>query len=157
MKKSLRYLWIAPTSALLDRCAKHLVSMLVPNGYVSLVPGVLSLVPIQNTGAAFSFFSGKTAMLTIISIILIAALSDALIFGSWQCASTLSISGMWMMIGGGLGNLYDRIFHGSVFDFLRLDFVDFAIFNTADMFIVLGAIFTCIGLLFERKQKEMNE
>ena len=50
-------------------------------------------------------------------------------------------------VAGGIGNLYDRIVYGYVVDFIRLDFINFAIFNPADVFICLGAGIAAISML----------
>ena len=57
-----------------------------------------------------------------------------------------------MIVGGGLGNLYDRIAYGYVIDFIDLQFVRFAIFNLADVAICLGAVIAAVSyILAERK------
>ena len=52
---------------------------------------------------------------------------------------TLERAGLWLIAGGGLGNLWDRLAYGFVIDFIRLDFVRFAVFNPADVFVCVGA------------------
>ena len=94
---------------------------------------------------AFSMMSGKNIFLIVLSILLVAVLTVFLI--RKPDANPLMRYGFWMVIAGGIGNLYDRIAYGFVVDFIRLDFVRFAIFNPADVFICLGAAFAAVSVL----------
>ena len=62
-------------------------------------------------------------------------------------------TGFWMIVGGGLGNLLDRLIYGSVTDFLELEFAHFAIFNVADVFVCLGAALAATGILLAERSK----
>ena len=55
--------------------------------------------------------------------------------------------GLWLAVGGGLGNWVDRAVRGFVVDFVALDFMRFAIFNVADICIVCGVILAALGIL----------
>ena len=68
-------------------------------------------------------------------------------------AGSLLRTGLWLIVGGGLGNLYDRLAYGYVIDFIRLDFVNFAIFNPADVFVCAGAVLVAIAVLREDRRK----
>ena len=63
-------------------------------------------------------------------------------------------AGMWMIIGGGLGNLYDRIVYGAVMDFIEPLFVRFAVFNAADIAIVCGAVLAAAAIFIDEKRRE---
>ena len=63
-------------------------------------------------------------------------------------------TGMWMIVGGGLGNLYDRAVYGGVTDFIEPLFVRFAVFNVADIAIVCGAALTALAVIIDEKRKE---
>ena len=58
-------------------------------------------------------------------------------------------AGLWLIAGGGLGNLYDRLATGGVSDFIELAFVRFAVFNVADVCVCLGAALAVIGAILE--------
>jgi len=127
---------------LLDQFIKRWVVLtLALNENMDLIPGVVGLTHYENTGAAFSILSGQRWLLA--GIALIAAL--VLIFillryneGFW---GTLGLSAV---LGGAVGNMIDRIFNGYVVDMFIPQFINFAIFNVADIFITLGGITFCI-------------
>ena len=63
-----------------------------------------------------------------------------------------------MVAGGGLGNMIDRIMNGSVTDFLSFAFIDFPVFNVADMFVTVGIAYTLVAYwLFDSKREREQE
>ena len=134
--------WIALLAVLADRLTKAAVEGFIPNGR-PLVSGILNLRPVVNRGAAFSLFSGYSPALAILTAVLIAGLTAWLI--ARPDAPALLRAGLWLIVGGGMGNLYDRLTAGRVTDFLELAFVRFAVFNVADVCICLGAALAVIG------------
>lgn len=140
----------------LDRLAKRLVMYgLAPHGVKTAISGVVSWVYTENRGAAFSMLSGRNILLIALSIALIAAL--ALYLFRHPNANSVLRHGLWMIVAGGVGNLYDRIAYGYVVDFIRLDFIDFAIFNPADVFICIGAGLAVLAVLTaERKERKKH-
>ena len=113
-------------------------------GGIQLWPGVVRLFYTEITGMAFGFLSGRRWLLVLLSLAAVAAVAISLRpyrLGLWAKLSLMSI------LGGMLGNLADRIFLGYVVDMIDLTFVRFAVFNVADMFISIGAVFLCISLL----------
>ena len=146
LKRGCKGIWLVLPLLAADRIAKQLaMAFLAPNGVKSAIPGVLSWAYAENRGAAFSMMSGKNIFLIVLSILLVAVLTVFLI--RKPDANPLVRYGFWMVIAGGIGNLYDRIAYGFVVDFIRLDFVRFAIFNPADVFICLGAAFAAVSVL----------
>lgn len=110
-----------------------------------LINGVIGLRYAENTGAAFSAFSGATMLLSAFSaVVCIAVLIYFLKHPEMDILSKLSFS---MIFAGGVGNLIDRITLGYVVDFFELQFMDFAIFNVADVCITVGAALLFIALL----------
>ena len=136
--------WIALLAALLDRLTKLAVARFAPRG-CALVPGVVNLRPVENRGMAFSMLSGQTLALTLVTAALIAALAGWLI--ARPESPRLLRAGLWLIVGGGLGNLYDRLTRGGVADFIELAFVRFAVFNVADVCICVGAGLVLLGSL----------
>ena len=127
-----------------------------------LIKGFINLVYTENTGAGFGMFSGNTVALTVITTIVIAAVLVFLVLAQkenmWLRVSLLFV------VGGGIGNLVDRIALGYVRDFIQFAFwQNFAIFNIADSFVTVGVfmlvIVLIVMLLGERKksQKEFEE
>ncbi len=139
-KRGFRGWWIALAAALADRLTKLLAAG-APGG--ALVPGIIDLRPVQNRGMAFSMLSGQTLALTVFTALLIAGLVGWLV--ARPDAPRLARAGLWLIVGGGLGNLYDRLATGSVTDFIELAFVRFAVFNLADVCICVGAALVVLG------------
>ena len=95
-----------------------------------LLPGVVQLTRLHNYGAAWSSLSGRTAVLLVVTTALMAAVACLLV------------------LGGGLGNYIDRIFHGYVVDMFDLQFMAYPIFNLADCFVVVGVILGAVYYLW---------
>ncbi len=104
---------------------------------------------VQNRGAAFSILSGKINFLAIISIIFCIGLIIYVIVKK-PSHKLLCIS-LAMLFSGALGNAIDRLFYGFVVDFIETTFVNFAVFNIADIAITVGAILLGIYLIFYDK------
>lgn len=105
---------------------------------ISLIPGMLNLTYINNSGAAFGMFQGKTWVFLAISIIIIVICVTMLIKKTYK--SKLMIFSILLILSGGIGNMIDRIFNkGNVVDFLEFDFIRFPVFNVADCAICVGA------------------
>lgn len=122
-------------------------SKLMPVGSIGVIENVLQLRYVENTGAAFSLFEGKTYILAAFTTIVIIA-------GIWYILSKrikskyLLICAV-MVIAGGMGNLIDRVFRGYVIDYVEFLFVDFAVFNFADCIETVGASMIIGYLIFD--------
>ena len=145
LKQGCRGWWIALGAALADRLTKLLVAEFGPEHGGPLIPGILNLRPVENRGIAFSMLSGKGLGLVLFTAALIAGLVAWLV--AHPDAPTLLRTGLWLIAGGGLGNLYDRLAMGSVSDFIELAFMHFAVFNVADVCICVGAGLVLLGSL----------
>lgn len=141
--------WVALAAAALDRITKVL-AMRAPDGHV-LIPGVLNARFVQNTGMAFSLFSGQPAVLTALTLALIAILTFWLLKRPEE--PRLMRAGLWLIVGGGAGNLYDRLVYGYVIDFLDPVFVRFAVFNVADACICVGAGLAILSLIYDEVRR----
>lgn len=128
----------------------------IPGQMMGFVPGIMSLRYMQNTGAAFSMWSGATQLLGVLS----AALSVLIIWLLYKyrdnpsCLLRLSLC---FIAGGALGNVIDRMTLGYVVDMLEFDFVRFAVFNVADSFVCVGAVMFCVYVLFCTKSADEKE
>jgi len=120
----------------LDQFFKRWIVMTIEiHGQVDLIPGVICLTHVQNTGAAFSLLSDQRWLLAGISFVVAIILCFILLRYTEGFWGTL---GLAAVLGGAVGNLIDRVFYGYVVDMFRPLFIDFAIFNIADIFITLG-------------------
>ena len=136
-----------------DRITKVLVRRSVLTG--TLIPGVVSFRSVRNSGMAFSMLSGHTLALTAFTVLVIAGLLLFLLNRPGE--SPVLRAGLWLIAGGGLGNLYDRLTMGSVIDFIKLEFVRLAIFTVADVCICLGAALVLIGARRAEKERPHGE
>ena len=103
-----------------------------------LLPGVVQLTRLHNTGAAWSSFSGKTGLLAAVTIVLMLAVAWLLV--KRIVRHPLGVTAGVLVLGGGIGNVIDRVCRGYVVDMLDLQFVDYPIFNLADCFVVVGVV-----------------
>ena len=136
----------------LDQYSKAMVVANIPlNGYVEAIPGLFHLTYIQNTGAAFSMLEGRQGFFLLVTAVFLVGVGYCIV------KQIFSRPYAWIfacITGGAIGNLIDRMRFGYVVDMIAVDFVDFAIFNVADIFITCGAV-ALIGyaLLFDREGK----
>ena len=138
----------------LDQLTKALVVANIPVGEtVKALPGVFHLAHLHNTGAAFSMLEGGRwffALICAAGLIVVAVLIKKKViqapFELWCLAA---------IFGGGIGNLVDRIRLGYVVDMFEVEFMNFAVFNVADIFITCGAVALFVYVLFfDRKEKK---
>jgi len=150
------YLFIALAVVLLDRWTKHVVAQRIrPYSHIQVIPGFLQLTHTENTGAAFSLFADspapwKTAMLIAFSAIALVVVSVLL----WKNhhAHVATGIGLSLIMGGALGNLWDRLARGRVVDFLLFYYqrYQWPVFNLADSAIVVGAGLLVLEILFHK-------
>ena len=115
---------------------------------VSVIDGVLSFCYRGNDGAGFSILSGHTEFLVIFTIIALIAILFLLIKGTYR--SHITNFGFCLIFFGGIGNLIDRLFrNGVVVDFISFDFIDFPVFNVADICVTVGAGLVILYFLIE--------
>ena len=131
----------------LDRVSKMQFSGMQP-GSVLAGPylGIIDIRLVHNTGAAWGIFSDSTFALGIFSIIVCVVLAVYFIVSIRQ-ANALTSIGFGMVVAGGIGNAVDRFADGFVTDFIEFSFMDFPVFNVADIGVTVGFAFVVIGLL----------
>ncbi len=128
---------------MIDRLTKYAAVITVKvNGPVEFLFGLMQFRYVENTGAAFSLFSDNTAILTVVSTVVLAAGLIYLLVKRIKPA--FLNAGALLVVAGGIGNVIDRIAYGFVVDFIEPLFVDFAVFNFADCCITVGA-FMIVG------------
>ena len=112
----------------------------------AFLPGLVRLTRLHNTGAAWGSFSGSTALLTAVTAVLLVAV--ALLVLKKVIRHPLGLCAAMLVLGGGIGNMIDRIFRGYVVDMFDLEFMDYPIFNLADIFVVVGVILGAVYYLW---------
>ncbi len=150
------HLLIAFAVLAFDRLTKWIVSSKIAlHESISIIPGFFRLTHVQNRGAAFGIFSDspsewKIAVLVLFSLIALAVVSALL----WKNSHTMTSTGVGLalILGGALGNLWDRVLTGHVVDFLLLyvGSYQWPAFNIADTAIVAGAFLLVAEILFAK-------
>ena len=153
-------LQLAAVAALIgaDQWLKHLVTVsLKGRPDRTLIPGLYALTYTENTGAAFSMFSNNTFILTGVTVVLLVLVLAALLFRYFP--GRLASLSMILILAGGTGNLIDRIRQHYVVDYIRTLFVDFAVYNFADMLVVVGVALLafCVVWLAVKERREKKE
>jgi signal peptidase II len=128
----------------LDYVSKEWARTNLPSyGSSPLLPNLLQFTLVTNTGAAFNLGSGHGLLMTLIATAVTVLLVIWVLQEEKQSGQSLLMSlGAGFLIGGALGNLFDRFARGRVTDFLEFTFVSFPVFNIADVCIDVG-----IGLI----------
>ncbi len=140
------YLAIALLLVILDQVIKYFVVIqLKPVSAVTAIPHILDLVYVENRGVAFGMFSDLRWLFVVITGVVIVAFTILLIKNA-KSSKLFSLSAA-LIIGGGIGNLVDRIVRGYVIDYLRLSFFP-PVCNFADYCITAGTVLLVIYLLF---------
>ncbi len=149
MHRPLRWLWLALAVVVLDLATKYLASGLLNYARPVEVLPFFDLTLLHNTGAAFSFLAGHPGWQRWFFAIIAVGASIGLTIWMRRLKrdETLLAVSLALIIGGALGNLYDRLVHGYVVDFLSFHVAGwyYPAFNVADIGITLGAI----GLIWE--------
>ena len=143
-----------------DQISKHIVRQKVEYGtQTNVISNYLILTKVENTGAFLSLGDSIPRPLYMLSMILLPLLVIGYVLYyliKKDDISTWLVTGISLTIGGGLGNIYDRILYGSVTDFLYFDFVIFhtGIVNMADIFVTIGFFLILYGLYFNQKKSK---
>ena len=138
---------LAAAVGIADQLVKQLSIGLT--GDVTLIPGVLKFTYAENTGMAFSLFSGQAWLLGIVSAVCI--LLGWLLLRRYRLGPVSRCAAM-LMLGGAAGNMLDRFFRGYVVDMFEVLFVRFAVFNAADAALTVGAGLMAASLLLCPKE-----
>lgn len=147
------YLILTTILVIIDQLTKYLtVENIALHEVVEVIPNILSFTYIQNSGAAFSILERQMLFFYIVSVIVIAFL----LYYMYTEAQNNKILGILLSIvlAGTIGNFIDRLLYQYVIDMIQLEFVNFAIFNVADMFLTVGVALLFIYTLFEDRINE---
>ena len=140
-----------------DQTVKYyVVSHLALYDRAPLIPGIVELFHIQNTGGGFSILEGHTWVLTVLTAVLM--LGIGLAMAKKLFPHPLAMWTLTAILGGGLGNLIDRVRLGYVVDMFNFQFINYPVFNVADILVVCGTIgFAAYYLLLHDKGEGEKE
>ena len=134
-------------SVLLDQLSKWIVVRTMPlYDTIPLIDGFFSLTHIRNKGAAWGMFSDSRWVFIIATAIALIVLP--LLLYRYRKLHFMFGLPLSLIIGGAAGNMIDRVFLGYVVDFMEFTFIDFPVFNVADVFIVVGTVMMMVYILF---------
>ena len=135
-----------------DQIAKYLTVLYIPNlGVQPLIPGLLQISYVQNTGAAFSSFEGQQWLFALIFLVF----TGLVLYEYFKKPMGFTTFERWCIAaiyGGGLGNMIDRVRLGYVVDMIETTFMEFPVFNVADCFITCGCILLMAHLFLFNKE-----
>ena len=121
-----------------------------------LLPGLVELYYIRNTGGGFSILSGHTWLLTLLTAAVMVVVAVLLVRRTFP--HPLAMWTLTAILGGGLGNLIDRVRLGYVVDMFNFQFMRYPVFNVADILVVCGTIgFAAYYLLLHDKVQAKKE
>ena len=154
--------WILITVGVvvLDQFTKWLaVEYLIPIGTVPIIKDALHLTYVENPGAAFGMMQNSRWIFLLVSTVAIIAIIIYLI--RFAPKNKLALLSLAFILGGGIGNMIDRVALGYVVDFIDFRLINFAVFNVADSFVCVGAALLIIYVLFiegkENKRPDGDE
>ena len=147
------YIIISIILVIIDQITKlATVKYLMPVKSLTLIDGILSLTYVENRGAAFGVMQNARWFFIIFTLAVIVA-AILYTYVTKQKDKTFLIS-VVLICSGGIGNLIDRIFRGYVVDMIEVTFINYPVFNIADICVVCGAILLCIYVLFSKDVKK---
>ncbi|MDL2248652.1 signal peptidase II [Tyzzerella sp. OttesenSCG-928-J15] len=157
IKKVIAPIFITLLLTVIDQISKYLASVkLMFCDDIMVLPGVLSLTYHENRGAAFGLFQGGRWFFLIFALIIFGAiiyyyvkLPEGKVYGWIKVFLVL-------VLAGALGNSVDRLINGYVVDFLQFEFINFPIFNIADVYVVCGTFLLAWAILFFVKDEPVE-
>lgn len=158
LQKIPRHAWLwyllAAVVIAIDLLSKYWASAALVYGQPVVFTSFFNFTLLHNPGAAFSFLSDAGGWQRWLFTVIAVGVSIMLVVWIARCANKLREAfGLTMILGGAIGNLYDRVQHGYVVDFIVVHYKDnyFPAFNLADSAITLGAIFLILDLFLTRE------
>ena len=148
-------LLLSAVLALVDQLLKLLVKAeLAPIGELPLLDGVLHLTYVENRGMAFGMMQGQKWLLIWVTALVLLVLIAGIIMGKIRKPATLFTTAV--IIGGGIGNLIDRVYRGYVIDYIDFRIINFAVFNFADICVTCGTAVLLVILFVEMLREGKN-
>ncbi|WP_429939861.1 MULTISPECIES: signal peptidase II [unclassified Enterococcus] len=148
------YLIISAVIVGLDQWVKwEIVEQFALGETKEVIPNILSLTHIRNTGAAWSILEGKMWFFIPITIIA-AAVILYMMYKYRKDGSKWLMVGLSLILAGAIGNFIDRVRFGHVVDMFQTDFINFPIFNVADTSLVIGVICAMIYIILDEKESK---
>ena len=131
----------------LDQWVKYWITVNLPLGEtMPLLPGFMQLRTVHNFGAAWSSFSGMRWLLVGVTSVIVLAVAYVLVRRIVR--HPLGVAACFLILSGGLGNIIDRVRLGYVVDMFDFQFMNYPVFNVADIAVVCGAVLAAVYYLW---------
>ena len=121
-------------------------AQLMPVGVMTVLPGIVELRYILNDGMAFSMLAGKQEILIGVTSLMLIGVLVWLLRGQMPPLERVAWT---LVLGGGIGNLIDRVMNGVVVDYINVLFMNFAVFNFADICVCCGVGLLILSILLD--------
>ena len=121
-------------------------AQLMPVGVMAVLPGIVELRYILNDGMAFSMLAGKQEILIGVTSLMLIGVLVWLLRGKMPPLERVAWT---LVLGGGIGNLIDRVLNGVVVDYINVLFMNFAVFNFADICVCCGVGLLILSILLD--------
>ena len=121
-------------------------AQLMPVGVMAVLPGIVELRYILNDGMAFSMLAGKQEILIGVTSLMLIGVLVWLLRGKMPPLERVAWT---LVLGGGIGNLIDRVLNGVVVDYIKVLFMNFAVFNFADICVCCGVGLLILSILLD--------
>lgn len=156
-KELLSYVFYLFLLLLADQWTKHLaMTFLQGKPALVLLPGVLELYYLENTGAAFSLLSGQMWLFYLITPIFLGILGFVFLrlqsYGKGRMYKLLLLT----LMAGAIGNYIDRLLYRHVVDFIYVSLIHFPVFNVADIYVTMSVLILIVMILFFSSEEELQ-
>lgn len=149
MKKKIMLAITSLAIILLDQLSK----LLIIDKSINLIPNILSFTYTQNTGVAFGLIDNNLIFVILFNIVILGIIIKFLKENNENIGFVVLVS-LILILSGGVGNLIDRLLRGYVVDFIKLEFINFPIFNLADISVTVGVFILVVVIV---KQMIINK
>mgnify|MGYP002605074242 CR=1 FL=1 len=147
------YTIIAALIIAADQVSKIFLAQALENGrHINVIPKILSLVYVENRGAAFGILQGARIFFIVLTVIVLAAAIVYIV--KMRPQSVCEKLALAFIAGGAVGNFIDRMSNGYVVDFFYFEWIDFPIFNVADIYVVVSCILFLLLIFFYYKEED---
>lgn len=135
-------------SIAMDQISKYLAAAYLPAlGTLPIIEDIFHFTYVENRGAAFGMLANHRWIFMILSVVGIGAM---IVWLAWEKPKSYwTRTAIALVVGGGIGNMIDRVLLGYVIDFIDCRFIDFYVFNIADSCVCVGCAMFVIGAFYE--------
>lgn len=151
-RKAVAFACIVVIWLILDVFTKSLFHDMQPGGIIAgPFLGLIDIRLVHNTGGAWGIFSDSTFALGVFSVVVCVALT-VYFYVAMRDANLVQTLGVALVVAGGVGNAIDRFVQGYVIDFIEFAFIDFPVFNVADIGVTCGIVILMIGMFIAMRE-----